>query len=28
LPELGKGEYAFLPPTRGVNGKLYTFGVQ
>jgi len=27
LPELGKGEYAFLPPTKGVSGKLYTFGV-
>ncbi len=27
-PELGKGEYAFLPPTKGMNGRLYTFGVQ
>jgi hypothetical protein len=26
LLELGKGEYAFLPPTKGVNAKLYTLG--
>jgi hypothetical protein len=26
--ELGKGEYAFLPPTKGLNGRLYTFGVR
>ena len=28
VPELGKGEYAFLPPTKGFNSNLYTFGVR
>jgi len=28
LPALAKGEYAFLPPTLGTNGRLYTFGVR
>ena len=28
LPELGKGEYAFLPPGKGLEGKLYTFGLR
>lgn len=26
LPEVGKGQFAFLPPTEGVSGMLYTFG--
>ncbi len=28
VPELAKGEYAFLPPSQGLEGKLYTFGLQ
>ena len=28
LPEPGKGEFAFLPPTKDLSGKVYTFGVQ
>lgn len=28
LRELAKGEFAFLPPTKGVNGKLYTFALR
>jgi hypothetical protein len=28
VPELAKGEYAFLPPTKGLNGRLYTFGLR
>jgi hypothetical protein len=28
LPELAKGEYAFLPPTKGLNGRLCTFDVR
>lgn len=28
VSDLAKGEYAFLPPTIGFNGRLYTFGVR
>jgi hypothetical protein len=28
LPELGKGQFALMPPTDTVSGKLYTFGVR
>lgn len=28
LPELRKSEYAFLPPGKGLQGKLYTFGLR
>ena len=28
VPVLGKGEYAFLPPGKGLEGKLYTFGLR
>ena len=28
IPELGKGECAFLPPTKGQEGRLFTFGVR
>lgn len=28
LPDLGKGQYALMPPTTGLSGRLYSFGVQ
>jgi Ca-activated chloride channel homolog len=28
LPESAKGQLAFMPPTNGTSGRLYTFGVQ